>query len=116
MWVLDFRDDVESDLSALHRVDDMDAMPARRFFALVNRLGAYPGAVQIALTPVAQKLENLDLETPDRFGIPAYTADADGDTPDHVIAEMRRALISDFHGGEPIKWVDHDTLVREAQK
>lgn len=114
MWVLDFRDDVESDLSALHRVDDMDAMPARRFFALVNRLGAYAGAVQVALTPAAAPAAETAYATASD-AIPEYTVDADGDTPDHVVTEMRRALISDFHGGEPVQWVDHDTIVKEAK-
>jgi hypothetical protein len=117
MWVLDYRDDVESDLSALHRVDDMAAMPARRFFALVNRLGAYPGAVQLALSPAVAALptqsgDSLEY-TPDA---PTVLVPDDGDTPPEVIAQMRAGLLSELHGGQPMDWVDHDTLVREAQK
>lgn len=116
MWVLDFRDDVESDLSALHRVDDMAAMPARRFFALVNRLGAYSGAVQLALSPAVPTAAPVyDTASDDA---PTYTVDLehDGDTPPDVIAQMRAGLLSELHGGQPVDWVDHDTLVREAQK
>ena len=38
-------DDVVSDLSALHRVDDWRTLPARRFFTLVDRLHFYPGII-----------------------------------------------------------------------
>lgn len=119
MWVLDYRDDVESDLSALHRVDDMATMPARRFFALVNRLGAYSGAVQLALSPAVPAYpERQSLAAQGVDGAPEYTVDLehDGDTPPEVIAQMRAGLLSELHGGQPVDWVDHDTLVREAQK
>lgn len=43
MWTLAYLEDVASDMSVLHRIDDMDAMPARRFFAFCHRLPAYPG-------------------------------------------------------------------------
>lgn len=46
MWILDYLDDIESDLSAVHRVDDMGSMPAGRFVRLVERLWHYPGAVR----------------------------------------------------------------------
>ena len=38
--------DIESDLSAFHRVDDWQTLPGPRYFLLANRLGAYTGAVQ----------------------------------------------------------------------
>ena len=38
-------DDVVSDLSALHRVDDWRTLPARRFFLLADRLHYYPGII-----------------------------------------------------------------------
>lgn len=46
MWILDHLDDIESDLSAIHRVDDMGSMPAGRFVRLVERLWNYPGAIR----------------------------------------------------------------------
>lgn len=49
--MLEHLDDLESDLSALHRADDMGAMPARRFRVLVPRLIYYEGALRAALTP-----------------------------------------------------------------
>ncbi|MGI8333480.1 hypothetical protein ACRYCC_26305 [Actinomadura scrupuli] len=44
-WVLDYLGDLESDMSAIHRIDDMYAMPGPRFFRLAARIGAYDGAV-----------------------------------------------------------------------
>lgn len=38
-------DDLASDFSVFHRVDDMGALPARAFFALAERLSAYQGIV-----------------------------------------------------------------------
>lgn len=48
MWVLDYLDDIESDMSVFHRVDDPWSMPAPRFFAFATRLPAYDGALAIA--------------------------------------------------------------------
>lgn len=39
-------DDIESDLSAFHRIDDMWAMEAGRFFRFAYRLPAYQGAMR----------------------------------------------------------------------
>ena len=46
-WVLAYLDDLESDFSALHRVDDMYSMPAPRFFRLACRMTAYAGVMQV---------------------------------------------------------------------
>lgn len=40
-------DDVASDLSAVHRIDDPWSMPARRLFSLAYRLPAYPGVLAL---------------------------------------------------------------------
>lgn len=41
--------DIESDLSAIHRIDDMYSQPADRIFRLARRLAHYPGCVRSAL-------------------------------------------------------------------
>jgi hypothetical protein len=43
---VDAQDDIESDLSAFHRIDDPLSIPAPRYFMLANRLGAYTGVIQ----------------------------------------------------------------------
>lgn len=40
-------EDIRSDLSVLHRVDDMESMPAPRFFALAYRLDAYQSVIAL---------------------------------------------------------------------
>jgi hypothetical protein len=49
-WVLDYLDDIESDLSAVHRVDDIHTLTSERFFRLANRLVHYQGAVRDMVT------------------------------------------------------------------
>lgn len=51
--MLDHLDDIESDLSVFHRVDDWRQLDPPRFFRLAERLPAYQGAVRAALAAVA---------------------------------------------------------------
>lgn len=46
LWVLACLDDIDSDMSVFHRVDDFRVMPGPRFFALASRLSAYQGAMR----------------------------------------------------------------------
>lgn len=43
--MIQFIDDVESDMSVYHRVDDIMSMPSGRFFKLAKRLPSYQGAL-----------------------------------------------------------------------
>jgi hypothetical protein len=47
MWVPGCLDDIESDMSVFHRVDDIYSMPGPRFFRLAARLSAYEGAMRL---------------------------------------------------------------------
>ena len=46
MWVVDHEDDVASDLSAFHRIDDPMQVDGPRYFMLALRLTAYAGVMQ----------------------------------------------------------------------
>jgi hypothetical protein len=46
--VLSHLEDLESDFSVFHRVDDMYAVPTRRFLAWAGRLVNYDGALRAA--------------------------------------------------------------------
>lgn len=47
MWVLDHLEDIDSDMSVFHRVDDArETLPAPLYFARAHRLGAYTGVMQ----------------------------------------------------------------------
>jgi hypothetical protein len=48
--VLEFLDDVASDMSVFHRIEEVEKMPARRFFSFAVRLPAYSGAVAARLS------------------------------------------------------------------
>jgi hypothetical protein len=43
--VLDHLDDLESDFSAIHRIDDIYSMRSRKFFTFAKRIAAYQGAM-----------------------------------------------------------------------
>jgi len=60
-WVLKHLDDVESDLSAFHRIDNMWEMEAGRFFRFAFRLPAYQGAMRA-------RAENQAMEEQKRTG------------------------------------------------
>lgn len=62
--MLNHLDDLASDFSVFHRVDDMGALPARAFFALAERLSAYQGIV--AARAAIQAAE----EDPEPSGLP----------------------------------------------
>lgn len=57
--MLDHLDDLVSDFSAIHRIDDIYALGGERFFNLANRVVAYPGVMRIhaELQASAQRAE-----------------------------------------------------------
>lgn len=44
-WIVPMIDDLASDLSAFHRVDDWRSLTVDRFMSLAGRIAAYDGAV-----------------------------------------------------------------------
>lgn len=46
LWILDSLDEVRSDMSVFHRVDDIESLPAPRFWSFASRLPCYDGAVR----------------------------------------------------------------------
>lgn len=46
MWVPRHRADIESDMSAVHRVDDIETMNSARLFRLAWRLPCYRGVMR----------------------------------------------------------------------
>jgi len=61
-WVLDYLDDLESDFSVLHRVDDIYSMPGARFLRLARRITAYAGVMQVRADAAARA--DRDVEPP----------------------------------------------------
>lgn len=48
--MLDYLDEIESDLSVFHRVDDLGRLSSPRFFMLARLLPSYQGALQNRLS------------------------------------------------------------------
>jgi len=49
MWVVDHLEDLESDFSVFHRVDDLGTLDGPRFFRLALRIFAYDGVMAARL-------------------------------------------------------------------
>jgi hypothetical protein len=45
-WVFEYLEDVRSDMSVFHRVDDMEILPVTRFLSFAFRLPHYQGAMR----------------------------------------------------------------------
>jgi hypothetical protein len=60
LWINDWLDDVRSDMSVFHRIDDIEVMEAKRFVAFAERLPAYSGAV---LARLVREREEQDVTT-----------------------------------------------------
>lgn len=54
MW-LKYMEDIKSDFSVFHRVDDIEEMSADEFFPRVRRLVAYKGALRMTAEEEAEK-------------------------------------------------------------
>lgn len=55
IWVIKYLGDIESDLSAFHRVDDFEDISSRRFFLFVDRLLSYKGALRFTAEQEAEE-------------------------------------------------------------
>lgn len=79
-WIHDHLADIESDMSAFHRVDDIWSMPARKFFPFAFRLAAYQGVMQ------ARAIEA------EREAQPAPPPRSQGDWPAPAASGQRREV------------------------
>lgn len=71
--MLDCLDDLESDFSVFHRVDDMYSLDAPRFFRLANRIVAYQGVLRLRVEAEARERQ----EAPEDITSDAVTSDPD---------------------------------------
>lgn len=76
-----FLDDIESDFSVFHRVDDALAMPAQRFINLALRLPMYRGALRETVTGIMAEDSELGTTSPRTSNTPpASSRGRDGQT------------------------------------
>lgn len=69
IWVLDHLEDIESDLSVFHRIEDPWSMPGPKFFRFALRLPAYAG-VMAARVAAEQDRSGTGQSTKDRKEVP----------------------------------------------
>ena len=58
MWVLDHMEDLESDFSAIHRIDDITSLDGPRFLRMALRIFAYDGVMAARLREEAEDPRN----------------------------------------------------------
>lgn len=73
-WVPGHLADIESDMSAIHRVDDIWAMPAARFFSLAWRLPCYRGVMRERVLREQQDAEENEPSPDQQYEPPGYAA------------------------------------------
>lgn len=110
-WVWEVWDDIASDLSVFHRIDDPDTLTIPAFIAKAVRLSAYTGAVRARFAQQSAGTAS-PADVPTGGAIPREPAG--GDTPPEVIAAIKRQQFAARYGVEPdsITW-DNDQIYRE---
>jgi hypothetical protein len=84
--VISYLDDLASDFSAFHRIDDIEAMDAVRFFKLAVRLPAYAGVLAARALAEQQAAESGSSPS----GSPASRS-----SDDYQVAPTRQAMAAD---------------------
>lgn len=104
--MLAFQDELESDLSRFHRVDDFRVMDAGRFLRLAEQIAVYQGAVFLALSQHV-KPQTAQLGTPDdsEDSGPVLNSEA------AAIAHRRQFMQTVTES--PIEWVSEDEILKE---
>src|ERR1700754_4328631 len=88
-WIYEHWEDIVSDLSVFHRIDDVAALAITRFLMLAVRLSAYSGALRARFAQQAAS----DAGTASLASVPVTASSTpgggDGDTPDEVIRQIK---------------------------
>lgn len=74
-WTVDLEDEIASDLSVFHRIDDPAELDAARYFRLAELLASYDGAVRARfLTELRKKEEQNRAPAPPGAGTQTIAA------------------------------------------
>lgn len=90
VWLVAHWDDVVSDMSVFHRVDDVRTLPLPRLFAMADRLGAYQGAVHAAIALEARQAADGPKRVPASTSTPGAPAAAQPVPEVTSLAEVKR--------------------------
>lgn len=87
VWTLEYEDDIASDLSAFHRVDDPMTLDGPRYFSLAARLPAYAGILQARVVAEEREREK-------REGGPEARSSIGGSSPQAVSDSAALAMLA----------------------
>lgn len=109
--MLEYWEDIASDLAVFHRVDDPDTLTIPVFQSKALRLGAYDGALKVRLGVATQTAGTASPAHVPAAGVPSVGG---GDTPPEVVAAMKRQQFAQRYQIDPsqITW-DDDQIYRE---
>lgn len=98
MWLVDYFEDIASDLSAFHRIDPdkLGSMPADEFVRLAERLWYYPGVMQARVAAQQARL----MPRAELPAVPAAAVVAGAE----VVDSTRTALSSHDAFADLIEW------------
>ena len=85
-----------------HRVDDMESMPAHRFWCFVERLPYYDGAVAGSLRQVLAARDPAPPTEPEPTAAPLMDPSAPIAAPDQLDALHAHPLFGDIPGMPPV--------------
>jgi hypothetical protein len=94
LWIPAYLADIESDMSAVHRIDDIWSMPSARFFRLAHRLPAYQGVMRERVLALAREQEETPRPAsqpagqPQRFPAPAAAPVTEAALSDPVMSKI----------------------------
>jgi hypothetical protein len=110
-WIAEFWEDIVSDMSVYHRVDDVAALTITRFLSLAVRLSAYGGVLRARFAATQTAGTASPANVPAAGSVPRAGG---GDTPPEVVAAIKRQQFAARYGTDPnaIRW-DNDEVYRE---
>lgn len=110
-WIYDHWEDIVSDLSVFHRIDDVAALTITKFLTLAFRLSAYSGALRARFTQPNDTAGMASLAAVP-VTAPGTSGSGDGDTPDEVIRQIKLTQFAQRHGADAgaIEWNDREVL------
>lgn len=124
LWVLKHWDDVLSDFSVLHRLDEdeVNRLTPRQFFPRAVRLVHYQGATRDVATTEYRKAQGQPTSVPAAEVQPTTPEPATGDlidpTPDQIRALRDAARRKRFPADkfDDVSYVSTDEIVKEASR
>ena len=113
-WTFEHWEDIVSDLSVFHRVDDVNTLTIPRFLAFAVRLSAYAGALRSRFSQ-AQTAGTASPVGAPTAGVPSAGG---GDTPPEILHQLKAQQFAARHAKlkdapvdpSAIRWDDNEVF------